>query len=371
MKVKISNHNNYLIKSSGKKILYIMGIDWNWIYQRPQILAQHLAEDNDVTVVFPRSVLKWRQKAKCAYPSNYNILWTLPFQEKIRILGCFSNLLAKYKFRKQNKFDLVIIGYPLYYRYIDKKFNGKIIYDCMDNHCALYPYTKGIDKLRSQENFLINNSDAIIVTANKLWQKMKDMNYTKKVFLIRNGTYANVFSTPEKANLHNKYQIGYFGTIAEWFDFDVLQKSLIEYQDIEYHLIGPIRQTIEFKHNRIVMEGVVEHHMLHEKTKDYACFVMPFIVNDVVEWVDPVKLYEYIAMGKCIISVRYEEIERFDDFVYMYSGTKEYLELLGNLKTNGFPPKYSAQQQIAFLNSNSWSQRFSLLDSVLENVMNS
>lgn len=372
MRKKTIGHNkeSLLPFSNKKKLLYIMGIDWNWIYQRPQILEQYLEKHYDVTVVFPRSILKWKQKSKCVYPSKYAVLWTLPFQEKNKLIGYLSNIYSNLVFRDINKFDLVIIGYPLYYRYINKKFKGKIIYDCMDNHCALFPYTKGIDNLCLQENLLIKNSDAIIVTADKLWQKMKDLNYASKAFLIRNGTYANVFSPPESADLHNKYQIGYFGTIAEWFDIEVLQKSLFEYQDIEYHLIGPIRQNFEFKHNRIVMEGVVEHHMLHEKTKDYACFVMPFIVNDVVEWVDPVKLYEYIAMGKCIISVRYEEIERFDDFVYMYSGTKEYLELLGDLKTKGFPPKYTAQQQIAFLNSNSWSQRFLLLDSVLENVMN-
>ena len=39
-----------------ERILYIMGIDWQWIYQRPHILAEKLAQDYDVTVVFPRSI---------------------------------------------------------------------------------------------------------------------------------------------------------------------------------------------------------------------------------------------------------------------------------------------------------------------------
>lgn len=352
--------------STKKKLLYLMGIDWNWIYQRPQILEQYLEKHYDVTVVFPRSILKWKQKSKCVYPSKYAVLWTLPFQEKNKLIGCLSNLYSKIVFRDINKYDIAIIGYPLYFRYLIKKYKGKVIYDCMDNHKALYPYIKGVDKLCYFENSLIADSDAIIVTADKLRQKMKSLNYGDKTFLIRNGTNLNVMSSPRKAILEKRYKIGYFGTIAEWFDYDVLQQSVNEYQDIEYHLIGPVRKSIRLNHDRLIMEGIVEHNKLLEKTKDYACFVMPFIVNDIVEWVDPVKLYEYIAMGKCIIAVQYEEIERFHDFIYTYSGTKEYLQLLGDLKREGFPPKYSAEQQIAFLNNNSWKKRFELLDSVLE-----
>ena len=32
-----------------------------------------------------------------------------------------------------------------------------------------------------------------------------------------------------------KYKIGYFGTIAEWFDFDLLLKSLDNYPNLEYY----------------------------------------------------------------------------------------------------------------------------------------
>ena len=44
------------------------------------------------------------------------------------------------------------------------------------------------------------------------------------------------------------------------------------------------------------------------------------------------KLGEYLAMGKCIISVRYPEIERFADYVYMYSDSAEFLRILQELK---------------------------------------
>ena len=43
---------------------------------------------------------------------------------------------------------------------------------------------------------------------------------------------------------------------------------------------------------------------------------MPFKLNDIIRDVDPVKLYEYISMGKPVISVYYKEVNQFRDFVF-------------------------------------------------------
>ena len=141
--------------------------------------------------------------------------------------------------------------------------------------------------------------------------------------------------------------------------------SLEEWNNLEYHLIGPVHKECPKTHERIVMEGIVEHNKLSDFVMDYDCLIMPFYVNDIVEWVDPVKLYEYIATGKCIISVKYQEIIRFNNYVYFYSNTTEYFDILRNLIRNGFVPKYNEQQQTDFLAENSWEKRFVELDAIL------
>ena len=93
---------------------------------------------------------------------------------------------------------------------------------------------------------------------------------------------------------------------------------------IQYHFIGPVHQTRLPSHPRIIFEGIVEHKQLYEKTKDYDCLIMPFQINEIIRAVDPVKLYEYISLGKCVISVEYEEIKRFELFVYFYRTQEEY-----------------------------------------------
>lgn len=347
-----------------KRLLYIMGIDWQWIYQRPQILAQKLAENYQVTVVFPRSITSQNWKKPVEEGLEFRILWTLPFQEKSKVPGALSEALNRNLWKDLDSFDMILVGYPLYGRYIPNSYRGKIIYDCMDNHEMLYPYQRGVSKVVEQENRLIERCDLLLVSACKLQEKTDKIAGYEKSRLLRNGTHTTRLSEIKNTDIKEHYKLGYIGTIAEWFDFQVLINSLDSQAAIEYHLVGPVIKSEE--HERMVYHGCVEHHKLEDIVKDYDCLIMPFHVNEIVSYVDPVKLYEYIAFGKCIVSVYYPEIERFSDFVYFYKDSKEYNALMEKLVKEGFPVKYSKEQQEAFLKENSWDMRYKELKKLMK-----
>ena len=83
--------------------------------------------------------------------------------------------------------------------------------------------------------------------------------------------------------------------------------------------------------------------------------IMPFVVNELVLSVNPVKLYEYIYSGKPIASVRYPETEKFSKYVTLYSSLQEFFhfiesEILLSVSKN----KYEMQK---FATSNTWNFR--------------
>ncbi len=293
-------------------------------------------------------------------------LWKLPFQERSKILVTISNWINRKIFADIHKYDYIYLGYPLYARHIPDTYQGKIIYDCMDNYEALYPLKNSLDKLMALEKSVVKKCDMLIVSSEMLRHKMDQMAGYKKSILIRNGMVPGNIADIKKAKQKEMYDICYIGTIASWFDGDVIRKSLEKKQNIQYQLIGPYEEKAEDK--RIIYHGPVEHSRLYETIKEFDCLIMPFKINDIVEAVDPVKLYEYISYGKCIISVYYAEIERFSDFVYFYRTEEEYIKLLDELGRIGFPPKYSKEQQENFLNENTWEQRYKLLKSEMEKL---
>lgn len=341
-------------------MLYLMGIDWEWIYQRPQIFAEKLAEDYQLTVIFPRSIMKANAELPMKSGIEFRILWTFPYQEKNTLIGKISNKLNAKLFKDLDNFRYIFLGYPLYTRYIPDKYRGSIIYDCMDNYEFLYPDQKHVSNILIQEKRLIQRCKVLAVSSELLQSKMNLIAGYSKSILIRNGCRLHNIHSVNIPVVKDKYQLGYIGTIAGWFNFLLLEQSLQKIRTIEYHLVGPA-EVDKKPLPGIIYHGPVPHEQLWEAVKEYDCLIMPFYVNDIIMSVDPVKLYEYIAFGKCIISVYYPEIERFREFVYFYSDNHEYIQLLSMLVEKGFPPKYNEHQQLSFLRNNSWDKRYESL----------
>lgn len=142
-------------------------------------------------------------------------------------------------------------------------------------------------------------------------------------------------------------------------DWELILKCINYNRKVQFHLWGPVRCNNIPKNPNIIFHGVVEHERIYDEIKDTDCLIMPFILNDIIYAVDPVKLYEYISFGKCIISIKYPEVERFIDFVWEYESDIEFIELVNRLTTGELQPKYSEKQQIDFINNNTWESRVS------------
>lgn len=350
-----------------KKMLYFMGVEWNWIFQRPHILARQLAEKYEITIVCPKQLIHPKHQNN-KHPGKLIELLQIPFQEKVRLIGKMADLWHKHLMGKMDDYDLIWVGYPLFGRYIPEDYKGTIIYDCMDNFEALYPDRRetALKRACAEEIKLLSRADIVLVSSLKLKEKMLTINPEKKILLVRNGYSNIIMEEPKQREIKEQYILGYVGTISEWLDNYVIEESLSINKKICYELVGPVANHRQILNQRVSYRGVIEHAELGEFVNKIDCLLMPFLVNDIILYVDPVKLYEYIAWGKCIISSWYPEVERFNDFVYFYHNEQEYLSLLEQLCKEGFPAKFTKEQQREFLEKNTWESRGELISQALE-----
>lgn len=350
-----------------KKMLYIMGVEWNWIFQRPQILALKLEEEYDLTVACPKQIIHAKYQNN-KQPRKLQKLVQIPFQEKNSMIGAIAGKWHRHILGNLQEYDIIWIGYPLFGRYIPNDYAGTVVYDCMDNFEALYPdrNEKNLRKVCDEERRLVERADIVFASSLKLKEKLLSLCPDKNIVLIRNG-YSNIsLLAPEISKEKDCYTLGYIGTISEWFDNHVVTESLKKYSGINYNMIGPVADHERIEDSRVNYSGVVEHGNLGNYVKELDCLIMPFIVNEIILYVDPVKLYEYIAWGKCIIASWYPEIDRFKDFVYFYHNEQEYMELIAELISKGFPAKFTQSMQEKFLKENTWDARYQSIRECLE-----
>ncbi|MCX4338283.1 MAG: hypothetical protein OSJ72_01435 [Lachnospiraceae bacterium] len=358
------------MQATKKKMLYIMGVDWEWIYQRPHVIAEYLSRDYDVTVAYPvklwDSHIAKRSEREPAKIQKLK-LWTLPFQRKSKLVGRIADWYKRGLLKNCQRYDYIYISYPIDIEYISADYKGILIYDCIDDYEQMCRDENWQERVRRDEKFLLQRSDIVFVSSQNLWEKKVDL-CNNSLNLVRNGTGFQKIFDVKSAVIKERYLLGYIGTIAEWFDYDLIKNNSQKCKALEYHLIGPCIRADQMRDNEIIYDGIVDHERLQSYVKEYDCLIMPFVVNEIVQAVDPVKLYEYIAFGKCIISVYYKELEYFRDYVYFYTSEKEYHELADRLISQGFPPKYNREQQEAFLSENSWEKRYQKIHQLIERL---
>ena len=342
-----------------------MNVDWSWIRQRPHIIAQELDEIYDITVLFPHYLTRpWRKQYKTKKTCKCKPVFQIPFEPKIPVLSKLQEKILIDKIGDINQYDILWFSSPIYAKYIPCDYKGMVIYDDMDDNVAIQTDAVIAERVNNGQNILFERADIVFVTSNNLLARLPEK-VKEKAYLIRNGSCVDLIEkVQEPNNRKNVFHVGYLGTISEWFNFELIIKCAKNNPDVRFDLFGPDLVPIP-KDEQIIKHGIIEHDEIVDALKEMDCMIMPFILNEIVLAVDPVKLYEYIGLGKCIISVRYPEIERFEDFVYFYEDDSSLLNLVENLKLKGYPPKYNEKMQKDFLRENSWKQRIDEINKVI------
>ncbi len=146
----------------------------------------------------------------------------------------------------------------------------------------------------------------------------------------------------------------YFGTIARWLDVEALRALAAQCPDVSIRLIGPGdgRELSDVAGIRI--EPPIEHRRLAQAASGAHALLLPFRVDELTRAVDPVKLYEYIALGKPILSAHWPALDRFAGFVTFYRDADHLVDLV---RTRAVDKPPGADRRAAFLAPQSWQAR--------------
>ena len=353
------------------KILYLMHCNWNSIKQRPQFLSENLnSKKNEVHASY-----KWSLK-KYNYSKNSTFIKLLPgffspfFLLSFKLFFILDTLFWKYFFGFLDRFynyRFVIVTHPLLYRYTTK-MKSKIIYDCCDDNELFYKKSKLKNLIRTENLKFLSNSDLNMFSSENLLNKYKKNG--EKSLLIRNAHSLNLTSQhylKKKKSSSSKFNIYYFGSVSSWFDTNLLKIILKEISSVKFTIIGPV-DTVKIKHDRVDYIGSIEHNKLLNFSSKADAFIMPFVVNDLIKSVDPIKLYEYLAFSVPVISIYYPEIKQFKEYVNFYSNKKEAIKLVKNIIAKKTINNNVLKKRYKFLKKNTWKYRSNQIINALQKL---
>lgn len=359
------------------KILYFAPIPYDGLKQRPQYLAEELAKEHDVIYIEPTiSWMKYLIKGgRGPRGMSYEVN---PRLKVIRLNGTFSlhrsfeyfcgafcipeRIQLKKLFREA---DMVWIGYAPWYDVV-RKYKGALIYDKMDEDAELTRNPLIARLSKRLEYQLIDRADLIFVTAQKFAIQMQKRGRT--AVILPNAADAEQLKRPSSVDAKKSDEekvFGYVGMISHWFDWDAIRIILMANQQNRVVLVGPIETSIP-NWDRLECIGRIPKEEVGDWIAAFDVCLYPFKQMPLIETINPVKIYEYLAVNKPVIAVDSTEIRRFGNLVYRYADRTELSILATKELANPFPNAALCKE---FVTANSWEERGKSVRTVIKTMI--
>lgn len=345
------------------RLLYVTHVDWGHIRQRPHHIATGLAAHYDVTVVSPIT----RRRGQLVVNPHAGIrlarILRLPGSYRSAAMLAANATLCAWQLRRiaaMRGADVVIVTSPECYGWVAPWLqNRTLVYDCLDDALAFAQDDRVRNAKAKMERALLARADRVFCASVTLAARCVDRGARpERVTVVPNGWDPRAFPVEAARALpaSGPLVLGYFGTLGEWLDFELLATIVRACPDVTLRLLGPNECGYAAPHPRIVVLPPVAHEALAAAVADCDALLLPFRVNELTRAVDPVKLYEYIALGKPVLAVRYPELERFAEFVTFFSGADDLAQRLRN-RPSEIAAVVPAARRAAFLTPNAWARR--------------
>lgn len=212
-------------------------------------------------------------------------------------------------------------------------FNERLkIYYCVDEF-SLWP---GLDYelVAKLENKLIKQSDVIIAVSNTLAETKTIAN--KKTRVLTHGVEFNHFNIGEKKIKNDSFKICYFGLFDERSNQDIIASIANEIKDSEIHIFGNVVCSVEHlkKMKNIFFHGPIQYAKLPSAVQDMDLFILPYYKNELTNFINPLKLKEYLSTGRPVVSIDLPEVIKLKDYLYIARNSDEFIKTISSIKNN-------------------------------------
>lgn len=247
------------------------------------------------------------------------------------------------------------------------------VFYCIDDYAA-HP---GVDMalIAQRDESLSRRADLLFVAPPALLESKRALNPC--TVFAPHGVDADLFGraqdprTPVPAAARNLSHpvIGYIGSIHEWIDLELVAWLATQRPQWSFLMVG--HAAVDVSNLRTLpnlhFAGAQPYRELPGWAKTFDAAIIPYRLNRQVANANPLKLREYLATGKPVVSVRNAEIEKFAQWVGIADDREGFLAALDSALANDSPQ--AAAQRIASVADQTWDHRVeAVLDAVVQKL---
>ncbi|WP_433830447.1 glycosyltransferase [Flavobacterium anhuiense] len=290
-------------------MIVFSNIEWQCVYQRPQHILNRMAESMKILYIEEPSYNSKNKKSGHLTIIKEKLHVLKPNVANIETIGEILPLYIKNKH--------IPIGWfydPAFCPLLESFQFDTIVYDCMNELSSL----KDTDKqVIDQEKYLMANADIVFTNGESLYELKKQAHDNVHYFPSSvNETHFSKalqsISIPADIGDIPSPIAGFYGTIDERIDFNLLKQTADKLPSVSFVMIGPVRiEENELPQaSNIHYLGTKCYDELPNYLKAFDIAMLPFAVNETTKYSNPAKTLEYMAARKPIISTKIPDVVR-------------------------------------------------------------
>ncbi|MBT3191558.1 MAG: glycosyltransferase [Verrucomicrobia bacterium] len=398
-----------LATKDGTGILAFVPDLWGDIWQSRHHVVSGLSEHANVLWVSPPTYVDtWRNEGTRAALTGRGLqvvndrCWAyaprLPADYKRRyaktglLAGCFRRYNAWWERRyvariqrliRDMDIDRVIlyVWRPEFAKYAERIPHDLLCYHIDDE----YSFSPSEDApIADEEMRLLKKSDVVFIHSKTLLKKKGHIN--PNTHYMPNGVDFERFSkvmesgAAEPADLRciPHHRIGYVGYIKRHIDLPLLLAIARKRRDWSLVLVGPVRnEHADIAADVAALRQEPNVHFLGGKDsqdvplyiKGFDVCLMPYRVTDYTKYIYPMKLHEYLACGKPVVSTPLLNLREFGEILSFAERPGEWLEVIQSALNETGPEPVARRAAVA--KENSWRNRVHEIATLLESALHS
>lgn len=248
----------------------------------------------------------------------------------------------------------------------------QMIYDITDDWAQSTLPRRVLNRLIDDDRWLLENSNDVIVCSPSLQEAKAGR--CKRLWLIRNGIDTDRYLPENLAKLPIPSDItfgapvaGYVGTLHEdRLDVPLLKDTAERLPNVHFVLLGPNALSAE---SMKLLSAQPNCHVLggrpHESIPAYfggidVC-ITPHRVTPFTESLDPLKLYEYMATGKPIVSTPCAGFRELGNMIEIANSPQEFASAISKVLAK----PSDGTTRIHWASKESWENRFDEIEAIL------
>jgi glycosyltransferase involved in cell wall biosynthesis/2-polyprenyl-3-methyl-5-hydroxy-6-metoxy-1,4-benzoquinol methylase len=240
---------------------------------------------------------------------------------------------------------------------------AKTVYDLIDD----WRSSLGGDWYTEEtEQKFINFCNLLVASAQDLQVRLAAKS-GKEVFLVPNAVNQRIFKRspyliPEDM-IKGSPTLMYIGALwGDWFDWDLLILTAKSYPTAKVVVIGDYHGQCPENLPNLHFLGLKPQSELPKYLAYADVTLIPFKISELTQAVNPLKVFEYLAMGIPVVSTSLNEVSKMP-YVYIGKSHQEFIEQVAIAVST----PVDIQRIDTFIALNTWNQR---VNSILNNIQN-